>query len=324
MQRFGIKKFAVKSCRSRDMEGRKEHNVYVMEPERTDGKPLLIFLAGMMGSGKSMLLNTDFFVENMQQRIERLSSKGKVGNSIYVFPDLMTKFGGCQYTNSDAADHYEDFIVKELVPYLKRKYGSEKVALLGKSSGGYGSMALAMKHPEVIDAAMDHSGDAYFEYCYMPSFPTARKNIAKFGSAEAWLSNFSKKLNKKNPDDLTTLNIVAMAAFYSSIKGKVELPFDLDTCEMRDDIWGMWLANDPVRMINKHYKALQGLDFLGIDVGIYDQFNLLEGSRILHKKLAGYNVKHWYDEFEDSHINVSYRYDISIPLVEKALSKRSR
>ncbi|EQD78307.1 esterase, partial [mine drainage metagenome] len=75
---------------------------------------------------------------------------------------------------------------------------------------------------------------------------------------------------------------------------------------------------------NKHYKALQGLDFLGIDVGIYDQFNLLEGSRILHKKLAGYNVKHWYDEFEDSHINVSYRYDISIPLVEKALSKRSR
>ncbi|MCL5442544.1 MAG: alpha/beta hydrolase-fold protein [Candidatus Marsarchaeota archaeon] len=322
MPKFKIREFKVKSAMTKNLEGRGEQSVYVMEPANPKGKPILIFLAGMMGSGKSMLFNDDFFAENMQQRIERLYASGRIKGSIYVFPDLMTKFGGCQYTNSTVAGNYEDFIINEMIPYIKSVYKSEKVAILGKSSGGYGAMILAMKHPELINAAMDHSGDSYFEYCYMPDFPKARRSIEPFGSAEAWLANFSKKLNKKGNDDLSTLNIISMAAFYSSKGRKIELPFDLHTGKIREDIWSMWLSNDPIRMVDTHYKALQKLDFLGIDVGLYDQFNLLEGSRALHEKLSKLHVKHTYSEFKDSHINTSYRYDISIPLVEKALYKR--
>ena len=322
MPKFKIREFKVKSATTKNLEGKGEHSIYVMEPPSPKGNPILIFLAGMMGSGKSMLFNDDFFSENMQQRIERLYASGRIKGSICVFPDLTTKFSGCQYTNSTVTGNYEDFIINEMIPYLKSVYKSEKVAILGKSSGGYGAMVLAMKHPEAINAAMDHSGDSYFEYCYMPNFPNARRSIEKFGSAEAWLANFLRKLNKKSGDDLSTLNIIAMAAFYSSKSRKIELPFDLRTGEIREDIWRIWLSNDPARMADTHYKALQRLDFLGIDVGLYDQFNLLEGSRILHKKLSEHRIKHMYSEFKDSHINISYRYDISIPLVEKALYKR--
>jgi hypothetical protein len=322
MPKFRIREFKVKSAATKNLEGKSEQRVYAMEPASPKGKPILIFLAGMTGSGKSMLFNDDFFTENMQQRIERLYASGRINGSIYVFPDLITKFGGCQYTNSTVAGNYEDFIINEMIPYLKSVYKSEKVAILGKSSGGYGAITLAMKHPEAINAAMDHSGDSYFEYCYMPDFPKARRSIEPFGSAEAWLASFSRKLNKKGNDDLAVLNIIAMAAFYSPIGRKIGLPFDLHTGEIREDIWSTWLSNDPVRMVDTHYKALQKLDFLGIDVGLYDQFNLLEGSRALHKKLSKLHVKHMYSEFKDSHTNISYRYDISIPLVEKALYKR--
>jgi hypothetical protein len=30
-----------------------------------------------------------------------------------------------------------------------------------------------MRHPEVFDGLADHSGDAAFEYCYLPDFPKA-------------------------------------------------------------------------------------------------------------------------------------------------------
>ncbi|MGC8537777.1 MAG: alpha/beta hydrolase-fold protein [Candidatus Micrarchaeia archaeon] len=322
MHKFKIREFKVKSATARNLDGKAGPSVYVMEPAHSSGKPILIFLAGMMGSGKSMLFNDDLFSENMQHKIERLYASGSIKGSIYVFPDLATKYGGCQYTNSSVAGNYEDFIIDDLIPYLKGMYGSKKVAILGKSSGGYGAITLAMKHPEAINAAMDHSGDSYFEYCYMPDFPKARRSIEKFGSAEAWLANFSKKLNKKNGDDLSTLNIIAMAAFYTPKRKKIKLPFDLHTGEIKHDVWDAWLSNDPVRMVDTHYKALQKLDFIGIDVGLYDQFNLLEGSRILHKKLSEHHIRHMYSEFKDTHTNISYRYDISVPLVEKALYKR--
>jgi hypothetical protein len=57
-----------------------------------------------------------------------------------------------------------------------------------------------------------------------------------------------------------------------------------------------------------------------IDCGTRDEFNLQWGARILHYKLEKMNVKHFYDEFDDGHMNISYRYDISLPKIYSALS----
>ena len=292
---------------------------YILYPEKNENLPIIMFLPGMMGTSLGALLNYDPLSENLNSRINRLYSSGILNGSIFVFPDVESSIGGCQYLNSSVAGNYENYIVKEVIPQLKERFNSDSVGILGKSSGGYGSITLGMKHPDLINAVMDHSGDAYFEYCYLPDFPKARKEIEKYGTAEKWFENYLKKDNRKLSVDMDVLNIVAMSAFYSSHDDVIQLPFDVYSGEILDEVWNRWLENDPVRMLDRYSESLEKMKFVGIDVGLNDQFNLLLGSRIMHRELEKKKIAHFYEEFEDTHFNIQYRYDISIPKMEKSL-----
>jgi len=316
-----LDKFVIESDQLRDnyLNDPITRENYILGPERNEGLPIIISLPGMMGTSIGSLLNYDPLSENFNSRINRLFSEGKLSGSIFVFPDVETSLGGCQYLDSDFAGNYESFLMKELIPQLKEKFHSDFVGIFGKSSGGYGAITLGMKYSGIIKAVMDHSGDSYFEYCYLPDFPKARKEIEKFGDPLKWFRNYTVKKNRKNQVDLEVLNIVAMAAFYSPSHENIDLPFDIWSGEIIDGVWRKWLEKDPVRMLEKHSHDLGGLKFVGIDVGLDDQFNLLLGSRIIHRKLETEGIKHFYEEFEDTHFNIQYRYDVSLPKLEKAL-----
>jgi len=290
----------------------------IIEPEDPIGKPIIIYLSGFLGSSISML-NYDPLSEDILSRVERLKKEGKINGSIIVLPDMFTKVGGNQYINSQAVGFYEDFLIKELIPYLEEKYKTRKIGLIGKSSGGYGALVLGMKYDE-IKAIASHSGDAYFEYVYLPMFPKVIPYLRKFSSPEEWLNNFWKKQNKKKKEDLNVLNIIGMSAFYSpSPEGKILLPFDLDSGEIIEDVWRKWLEKDPVRLIEKLGENLKNKGVF-IDVGIKDEFNIQYGAKILHNKMKKMGIEHYYEEYEDGHMNTSYRLDISISFVEKYLS----
>ena len=129
-------------------------------------------LAGFGGNGSS-ILNIDPLGENIERRMNRLISDGKCGPMILVLVDCFTRFGGNQYMNSSATGRYEDYITKEIVPFIDQNYNTSSRSVMGKSSGGYGSLMLGMRNPEVFQGLVDHSGDAAFEYCYLPDFPKA-------------------------------------------------------------------------------------------------------------------------------------------------------
>jgi S-formylglutathione hydrolase FrmB len=115
-----------------------------------------------------------------------------------------------------------------------------------------------------------------------------------------------------------------MAAHYSpnpnSDEIGVDLPFDLKTGEILQNVWNRWLSWDPVRMVEKYRKNLKRLKFIYLDCGTLDEFNLQWGARILHSKLENMNIKHFYEEFDDGHMNISYRYDVSLPKIYSILS----
>ncbi|AWR97381.1 esterase [Acidianus sulfidivorans JP7] len=288
----------------------------ILEPENPEGKPIIFYLSGYLSSSLSVL-NYDPLSQDLQTRISRLLSESKMKGSIVILPDMFTKVGGNQYINSSAVGKYEDFLINELIPYFKDIYKSKAVGLVGKSSGGYGALVLAMKHK--IDAIAVHSADSYFEYVYLPLFPKVIGNLRKFSSPEEWINEFWKKENKKKKDDLNTLNIIGMAAFYSpSSDGKIVLPFDLDSGEIIEDVWKKWLEKDPVRMIEKYYENLRKTKIF-MDVGIKDEFNIQYGMRILHNRMKKLDVPHQYEEYNDGHLNTSYRLDISLSFIEKSL-----
>ena len=87
-------------------------------------------------------------------------------------------------------------------------------ALVGKSSGGYGSVILAMRHPEVFGLMASHSGDMYFELGYKPDMGGALRALSKFGGLDK-LWNEIPTMRPKDKSFHDALNIVAMAACYS-------------------------------------------------------------------------------------------------------------
>jgi S-formylglutathione hydrolase FrmB len=255
-------------------------------------------------------------------------ANGKLPPAIYVLPDCFTRYGGSQYLNSPAIGRYEDYVIAEIVPYIDRTFrtiaGPEGRGVFGKSSGGYGAIMLGMNHPDVFGAVACHSGDMAFELCYQPDFPKFIIAIQKAGGLEKWWIEFEGKVKKENRD-VEAVNILAMAAAYSpaSAPGQpfpIDFPFDLETCELKADVWARWLEFDPVQRVDRYVDNLKRLRLLFIDCGARDEFNLQFGARIFVRKLKAFGVPHEYEEFDDGHMNVQYRYDVSLPKIAGALA----
>jgi hypothetical protein len=287
--------------------------------------PVVFVLAGFTGFGR-MLLNRSAFSPALDQRMDRLVASGAARGALLVLPDCMTRFGGSQYVNSGATGRYEDYIVDELVPFIDARYRTKAEArhrgVLGKSSGGYGALVLGMRHPDVFSAVVSHSGDCLFEWGYAADFPKALDTLVKAGGVEKFLAAF-RAAPKKSHDMVTTLNIVAMAACYSpNPKAPLgfDLPFDLVTYRPRPEVFERWLAHDPVRMARGHAAALRKLRLLYLDCGRRDEWHLHLGARSLSAELKRLRVRHAYEEFDDGHMDIAYRYDVSLPKITRAIA----
>lgn len=291
--------------------------------------PVVFLLMGFTGTGM-MGLNINFLSENLPQRLDRLMSGKKVKEMIVVMPDCMTKFGGSQFINSSATGNYEDYIIKELVPFIDSKYrtipGPGSRAVCGKSSGGYGSVILAMKNPGIFGLMCSTAGDMSFEYCYLPDIPKFITGIAKFGKGHKAVSDFIKKeINFNQPKSklfFEILNTIAMASCYSpnprdaKTKGyNFDLPFDLYTGELIEKTFKRWLQHDPVRLVGKYASNLKKLSLIFLDAGIRDEFNLHAGARIFCSKLKSKGIRYFHEEFDAGHMNIQYRYDRTFEMI---------
>lgn len=295
---------------------------------RAQRYPVIWILAGFFGTGR-MALNRNYSYPAIDERLERLVHNKKMPPVILALPDCMTAFGGSQYVDSPATGNYESHICNELVPLVDNTYPTvahrNARGVLGKSSGGYGALSLAMRRPDLFGAAASHSGDCYFEYCHLKDFPITVNSIRAAGSVEKLLKKIRSTEKPKGDDTLALLNI-AMGACYSpnpKAKRGYDLPFDEFTGEINWKVMNRWLERDPVRMAdkNKYIRALKSLNLLFLDCGTRDQWALHLGLRIFTEKLKKSGVPFVHEEFDDDHMSISYRYDRSLPLMAKTLAK---
>src|SRR5829696_4535019 len=145
--------------------------------------PVLYDLVGFTGSGLAHL-NWRPFDENVPERVARLIADKRMGPAIVVFPDCFTCLGGNQYVNSSAVGRYADYLTRELIPFVDREFRTlasrDHRGCFGKSSGGYGAIIHGMQYAEYWGAVADHSGDAYFEWCYLPDWPRTLNELARY------------------------------------------------------------------------------------------------------------------------------------------------
>jgi len=183
-------------------------------------------------------------------------------------------------------------------------------------------MVLGMRHPDVFGALACHSGDMCFDYCYRGDIPNFCAEVQRSGGVKTWLERFEAKRQKKH-EDFTVLNILGMAAAYSpnpkTVPFGIDLPCDVQTGAFRDDVWARWLAWDPLTMLDERADALKSLKLLFIDCGVRDEWHLHIGARMFARRLEEMGIAHEHEEFDDGHMNVSYRYDVSLPKLAVAL-----
>lgn len=287
--------------------------------------PLFMDLVGYTGSGESHA-NWKPFGYNVPERLDRLIAAGEMGPVIAVLPDCFTAYGGNQYIDSSATGRYMSYLVDEVIPLVEARFavgrGREHRAVFGKSSGGYGALVHAMRRADVWGAAACHSGDAYFEYCYLPDFPRLlRKLLDHDGSVERYLAALWSR-EKLDQDDVMGIMTIGMAAHYDPDPDAplgFQLPFDPKTGAIRRDRWERWLAHDPVRLVETSADALRSLRGLYIDCGTRDEGSLLWGARMLHARLDALGVPHAWHEFDDGHFDIDYRMNESLPFLYRAL-----
>ena len=308
-------------------------HVYLPKPwmQSAEKLPFAVFLAGYTSSG---LRKTGWqaFDENLPQRCERMIASESLPAMALVFLDGFTSLGGNQYVDSPVFGGWETAIAGELVAALEQSLpigGSRNLrAICGHSSGGYGAMIQAMRHPEVWGAVACHSADMAFDLLYRGDFPKVATTLARRGlDPKAFIEAFWAA-PKVAGDDFHTLMTLAMAASYdpdANAPYGVRLPFDRHTGSLIEERWQAWLSCDPVVLastpaVQENLRLLNGLFF---DCGSYDQYHSQYGARQLAAKLQQHNLAHVYEEFPDGHSGVDYRLERSLPWICATLARKS-
>ena len=122
-------------------------------------------------------------------------------------------------------------------------------------------------------------------------------------------------IHPKDHDFHGVLNTAAMASCYApnpQAPCGFDLPFDEQTGEWRPDVWARWKEWDPIDLVGRYRDALAGLRLLYLDCGTRDEFNLQFGARTFCARLDRKGIRYRYEEFDDGHMNIPYRYDVSL------------
>jgi S-formylglutathione hydrolase FrmB len=292
--------------------------------------PVVYFLHGFTGSALAWL-NFPGFSLTVPERIDHLITSGAIPAVLGIFVDGWTAIGGSQWVNSAAIGRYRDYVARDVVNFIDRSFRTvaraDARACVGKSSGGYGALVMGRHHPDVFGHIASHSGDAYFEYCYLNDFTKAAAALLKAGTAKEWFDDFWRrsKETKAKSDDHGVLNALAMAAAYSPKEGEpmnIELPFDKETGRLRPEVWARWQENDPVRFIPKNAAAFRALRSAFVDCGVKDEFNLRWGARMVAEELRKVGVDVVHEEFDDGHMGINYRYDRSLQYLVPRLARQ--
>jgi S-formylglutathione hydrolase len=235
---------------------------------------------------------------NLPEMLDRSIANGTVRDLIVVVPNAYTKYQGSFYSNSIVTGNWEDFITTDLVRYIDAHYRTlasrESRGLAGHSMGGYGTIRIGMKHPDVFGSIYAMSA-----CCLMwgADFQPAGPVALKIGGIHTE--------NALDQADFSVHIHFAEAAAWSPNPGNppfyVDFPADAGETP-HPEIIAKWSANLPLAMIDQYRKNLQRLNAIAFDVGDQDDFaHIPLGAKALDKVLTDYRIAHTFEIYQGTH-----------------------
>jgi len=236
-----------------------------------------------------------------------------VGTSI--LPAIMVKPNGGPmnwWTDSENSGMYATFVVEDVITYIDQNYNTiatpEKRAIMGHSLGGYGTMAITLRHPELFCAAASHGGALHMPTNFIGSFSEA---VAENGGSGPY---------DPNAGWWTGYLYDCSAVFSPNMDNpphNVDLPID-NNGDLIPEVWARWMDDDPGYLAS--LIEPQQVPPLYLDAGTSDfsYFCANEFTAILDTLGVGYQ----YFPYPGGHMNqLPARYPISLAFLDSVLHK---
>ena len=213
---------------------------------------------------------------------------------IVVLADAQTRHNGSMYSNSVTTGNWEDFIARDLVAWIDGHYRTIPNRLsrgiAGHSMGGYGTVRIAMRHPEVFSVFYAMSP------CCMgargaPSPEAGKKLEAAVQAGESATLDFG------------TRAMLASAAAWSPNPKAPPFYLDLPTKDgvAQPAVLARWAANSPLAMVDQYVVNLRQYKAIALDVG--DRDGLRTGAAELHRILDSYGIENSFDLYPGDHVS---------------------
>jgi S-formylglutathione hydrolase FrmB len=249
---------------------------------------------------------------------------GTAKEVILVNPDAFTKYDGSMYSASPTSGDWETFIAEDLVKYIDSHYRTvatrEARGLGGHSMGGYGTVRIGMKRPDVFSSLYIMSA------CCLMNDPAPRGQgaapagprgaAAGDGRATATPDGRAAAPNGApaganggrgaapagRGGGFSNVQMAEAAAWSSNPNNPpdfVDLP--VKDGELQPLIRAKWIANSPLAMLDQYVTNLKKYSFIGLEVGTQD--TLAASNRQLDQAMTNLGIKHTFQTYEGDHTN---------------------
>jgi len=256
--------------------------------------PVLYFLHGFTDTDSQWFGWEKHWI-NLHQVIDSALAQGLTKEMIVVMPNAYNRFKGSMYSSSATIGDWETFVTKELVGYIDTHYRTiadvKSRGLAGHSMGGYGTIRLGMKHPEI------YSSIYMLSACCMEGTTVPDEEFMKSVEAVTTL------------DHLKDASFFVIATFASSAAwapNPNNPPFYLDlpfaNGRVRQDIANKIAANRTLYTIDQYIFNLRKLKAIGMDAGLQD-VGISNSTKKLHEVLEAYQIPHQYESYEGDHLS---------------------
>ena len=256
--------------------------------------PVVYFLHGFTDSDAKWFGTAGKHWIHLPQTLDKALANAAVKETIVVMPNADNAFFGSMYASSVTIGDWETFVARDLVAYVDQHYrtlpAAESRGLAGHSMGGYGTLRIGMRHPDVFSALY-----ALSPCCMSP-------NLA---AGERWTRlSAVKSLEDLAKADFGTKATFASAAAWSANPAKPPFYVDLPWKDGQFDaaIGAKWQANAPLVEVDQHLGVLRGMRGLALDAGDKDGF-ITGSTRSLHELLDQHKVPHFSEIYQGDHLS---------------------
>ena len=260
--------------------------------------PVVVFLHGYAATAEAYVRTLD-----LPQAADNAIAAG-AREMILVLPDAFTGYSGSMYSSSVTTGDWESYIAEDLIAYVDGHYRTlarrDSRGLAGHSMGGYGTVRIGMKRPDVFGALYAMSS------CCLLIDPARGGDVVMRAARErAAAAPAGEAQPRGRPDPAAGFAnaLSAQAAAWAPNPDNPPEYFDLPFKDGELDplVAAKWLANAPLLMVDQYVPSLKRYRAIALDVGNADP--LRADNVNLDAALTRLRVAHEFEEYEGDHGN---------------------